>query len=70
MEELVTVRKVGGSLMVVVPKEVVAQLGIKPNSKLMVDYKKPNIDLFGIFKGTKLTSFTEEDRADWPNRVD
>lgn len=70
MEALVMVRKVGGSLMVAVPKEIVAELGVKPNTKLRVEYKKPNVDLFGIYKGTKLSSFTEEDRADWPKRVD
>jgi len=70
VEELVVVRKVGGSLMVTVPKEVVESLGLKPNAKLRVDFKKPKVDLFGIYKGAKYIPFTREDRADWPDRVD
>jgi hypothetical protein len=64
VEELVTVRKVGGSLMVAVPKDVVLALGVRPKDKLRVEFKKPKIDLFGIYKGTGLTSFTEADRLD------
>ena len=70
MEELVVVRKVGGSLMVTVPKGVVDELRVKPNEKLRVEFKKPKIEGFGIYKRAKLTPFTREDRADWPNRVD
>lgn len=64
------VRKVGGSLMVTVPKEVVNALGVKSNQKLRVDFKKSKISGFGIYKGAKYTAFKREDRADWPNRID
>ena len=62
MEDLVKVRKVGGSLMVVVPKEIVASLGVEANTKLRVDFKKPRLDFFGKYKG--VGEFTQEDRFD------
>ncbi len=62
MEELVLVRKVGGSLMVVVPKAVVAKLGIKSEDRLKVDFKKLKLDFFGKYKG--VGEFTPEDRLD------
>ena len=62
VEELVTVRKVGGSLMVVVPSSVVSELKIKSEDKLKVDFKKLKLDFFGKYKG--VGEFTLEDRLD------
>jgi len=56
---LVKVRKVGGSLVVTVPKEIVESEGIKEGEIVLVDIKKARRSWFGIAAG--IGSFTAED---------
>lgn len=56
---LVKVRKVGGSLVVTVPKEIVESEGIKEGEIVSVDIRKAKKSWFGIANG--IGSFTEED---------
>ncbi|MEM3126621.1 MAG: AbrB/MazE/SpoVT family DNA-binding domain-containing protein [Candidatus Woesearchaeota archaeon] len=64
MEILVKPRKVGGSLMARIPKDVVDEMSIEEGKPLIMELKKPRRDFFGILKGKKMTPFTEEDRMD------
>lgn len=59
MEALIRTRKVGGSLMVHLPTEIVIEEGIKPNDLVRVDVEKVRKDWFGVFRG--VGHFTEED---------
>jgi len=56
---LVKVRKVGGSLVVTVPKEIVESEGIKEGELVLLDIKKAKKSWFGIAAG--IGSFTAED---------
>jgi antitoxin component of MazEF toxin-antitoxin module len=56
---LVKVRKVGGSLVVTVPKEIVESEGIREGEIVLVDIKKARKSWFGIASG--IGSFTAED---------
>jgi antitoxin component of MazEF toxin-antitoxin module len=56
---LVKVRKVGGSLVVTVPKEVVESEGIKEGELVLLDIKKAKKSWFGVAAG--IGSFTVED---------
>lgn len=56
---LVKVRKVGGSLVVTVPKEIVESEGIKEGEVVLIDIKKAKRSWFGIASG--VGSFTVED---------
>jgi len=58
-EVLSRARSVGGSLMVVIPKEVVLEEGIKPGELLRVTFSKPKKSFFGVSKSLK--SFTKEE---------
>lgn len=59
---VVRARKVGGSIMVRIPKEVVEEYGIKPGDLLEIEAKKLAGDWFGAFKD--LRPFTREDELD------
>ncbi len=69
MGEFVKVRKVGGSLVATIPKEMVNALGLKENEQVLLEVSKPMKSYFGIFKGKGLTPFTREEReemwAEW-----
>jgi len=56
---LVKVRKVGGSLVVTVPREIVESEGIKEGELVLVEIKKAKRSWFGIANG--IGSFTAED---------
>jgi len=55
-------RKVGGSLVVTIPKKVVDSQKIKEGEIVEITVKKVRKDGFGILKGMK--SFTAEDELD------
>lgn len=56
---LVKVRRVGGSLVVTVPKEIVESEGIKEGELVLIDIKKAKRSWFGIAAG--VGPFTAED---------
>jgi len=56
---LVKTRKVGGSLVVTLPKELVESKKVKEGEILEITIKKVKKDGFGVFKG--MTPFTIED---------
>ncbi|MEM3550875.1 MAG: AbrB/MazE/SpoVT family DNA-binding domain-containing protein [Candidatus Bathyarchaeia archaeon] len=56
---LVKTRKVGGSLIVTLPKELVESKKIKEGEIIEITVKKVKKDGFGIFKG--LSPFTARD---------
>lgn len=59
MEVLTKLRKVGGSVMARIPKEVLEQESLHPGETVKLEVKKIKISGFGIFKGMR--SFTKED---------
>ncbi len=56
---LARVRKVGGSLMVTIPKEVAEEEGIKPGETVNVEVRKVRKSFFGTARG--IGPFTAED---------
>jgi antitoxin component of MazEF toxin-antitoxin module len=52
-------RKVGGSLVVTIPKKLIESKKIKEGELIEISVKKVKIDGFGAFRGLK--SFTAED---------
>lgn len=56
---LTKTRKVGGSIVVTLPKELVETQKIKENEYVEITVKKCRKDGFGAFKG--MASFTAED---------
>lgn len=54
------VKKVGGSMMVVIPADIVAAENIHPGEEVEVTFKKRRKSYFGCMKG--LGPFTKEDR--------
>ena len=60
MRQILTkTRKVGGSIVVTLPKEIVELQQIKENEYVEITVKKCRIDGFGILKG--MAPFTVED---------
>ena len=62
MEAFVKSRKIGGSLIVRIPKEIVQEERIKPGQILIIQIKKPKTDFFGALKG--MPSFNKTDEFD------
>lgn len=62
MEAFVKSRKIGGSLIVRIPKEIVQEERIKPGQTLIIQIKRPKTDFFGALKG--ITSFNKTDELD------
>ena len=60
MEALTRTRKLGGSLIVTIPKEVVIEEGLKENQIIKIEIKRTKKSGFGLFKG--IGSFTKEDK--------
>jgi antitoxin component of MazEF toxin-antitoxin module len=61
-EAVVRARKLGGSLVVTIPKDIVEDEGIKEGEALKLTIEKVRKDWFGAFKG--LGPFTKEDEFD------
>lgn len=61
-ETIQYVRKVGGSLMVTIPKEVAELENVHSGEMVRVEIKKVPTDLFGVFPG--LSSLRKEDKVD------
>lgn len=59
MKTTLTTKKIGGSIMIIIPKELVEAENIGENQKVDVEIKKSKISGFGILKG--MESFTKED---------
>ena len=58
----VKTRRVGGSLVVTVPREVVEMLGVREKEVLRLTIERPRRSYFGAFRG--VGPFTHRDRAD------
>ncbi len=59
---LVKTRKVGGSIVVSIPKEATEQEGIREGELVEIEVKKAKKDWFGALKG--IGSFSKEDELD------
>lgn len=59
---LVKSRKVGGSIVVSIPREVADHEGIREGELLEIDVRKARKDWFGAFKG--IGPFSREDELD------
>ena len=59
MEVLIKLRKVGGSVMARIPKEVLEQESLQPGETVKLEVKKVKKSAFGSLKG--IGSFTKED---------
>ena len=62
MEVLTKLRKVGGSVMARIPKEVLEHESLHPGETIKLEVKKAKIDGFGALKG--IGSFTNKDRQE------
>ncbi len=62
LKTLATVRRIGGSLVVTIPKELVKEEQIEENEVIEITVKKPRKDYFGALKG--IGSFTRKDRME------
>lgn len=60
METLVKTRKIGGSLVITIPKTIVEEEGLTEGQTVKVNVKKLGKSGFGIFKD--LGRFTKEDK--------
>ena len=60
MEALARTRRIGGSIVVTLPREVVKTEGISEGELVEIKVKKKRRDYFGALKG--IGSFTKEDR--------
>lgn len=59
MEVLTKLRKVGGSVMARIPKEVLEQESLQPGEIIKLEVKKLKKSAFGTLKGMR--SFTKDD---------
>ena len=60
MESLAKTRKIGGSLVVTIPKTIVEEEDLIENQIVKIDVKKIKKSGFGMFRG--LGKFTKEDK--------
>lgn len=74
VETKVKTRKWGSSIGVVLPKELVDEIGIKPNEKISIDVKKRPLakEFFGKFPhwGKSTQEIKDEMRAGWMSASD
>ena len=74
VETEVKTRKWGSSIGVVLPKEVVDEIGIKPDEKITIDIKKKPLakEFFGLLKDWKRPTqeIKDEARAGWMGNAD
>ncbi len=62
METIARTRKVGGSLMITIPKEMVKEEGLREGEVVKINVEKIKKDYFGALKG--IGKFTKEDELD------
>lgn len=62
MEAITRTRRIGGSLVVTIPKEIVKEESLRENELVGVKIEKIKKDFFGAFKG--IGPFTKEDELD------
>ena len=62
LEEQVKLRKIGGSLVATIPKDIVKTMNLKEKDKISINIKKEKQDYFGIYSGK--IEFKESDRLD------
>ena len=60
METLTKTRKIGGSLVVTIPKIVVEEEGLEENQTIKIEIKKVRKSCFGLFKG--IGPFSKKDK--------
>ena len=60
MEAFTKTRRIGGSLVVTIPKTIVEEEGLLENQVIKIDVKKIKKSGFGLSKG--LASFSREDK--------
>ena len=60
LKTLARTRRIGGSLVVTIPIEVVKEEQLEENELVEISVKKPRKSYFGILKGMR--SYTREDR--------
>ena len=74
VETEVKTRKWGSSIGLVLPKEVVDEVGIKPNEKITIEVKKRPLakEFFGLLKDWKRPTqeIKDEARAGWMSHTD
>jgi len=61
LKTLTRTRRIGGSLVVTIPKELVKEEQLEENQVVEISVKKSRKSYFGALKG--IGSFTKEDRA-------
>ena len=61
LKTLARTRKIGGSLVVTIPKELATEEQLEENEIVEISVKKPRKNYFGALKG--IGSFTKEDKA-------
>lgn len=59
MESLTKTRRIGGSLVVTIPSQIVKEKAIEENELVSISINKVKKDFFGAFKG--IGPFTKED---------
>ncbi len=62
MRATVKTKRVGGSLMVTLPKDLVDLLGLVEGEPVDLEVRRPRQDYLGVLRG--VGPFREEDRAD------
>ncbi len=62
MKSVSVARKVGGSIVVTIPKDIVREENIREGETVLLDIEKAKKSGFGMFKGMR--SFTKEDELD------
>lgn len=62
MSALAKIRKVGGSLMVTIPSNLVKPKNLRDGDLVEIEVNKQKIDFFGAMPG--IGPFTEEDRME------
>lgn len=62
METIARTRKVGGSLMITIPKEMVKEEGLREGEAVRIQVEKVKKDYFGALRG--IGKFTKEDELD------
>lgn len=61
METLARTRKLGGSIIVTLPREIVREDAIREGELVTIEVKRLKKSGFGVLKG--ISKFSEEDRA-------